>query len=284
MTFLRPALAALVALLLSCDGATRPPGPAGATAEVRLKGRAIEVTLITAEKDRRGVATSLKPLEGARGYLVAWPRPRFAKLESEEARGSFDAAFLDAAGRVVDVQPLPRGREEGGVPEREAVYALLTAMGTLGVAVGDTVELSEAVKAASPKELPALTIGGQTARVELALTETERQHGLMHRPRMSAGDGMLFVYEGERQLGFWMKNTMIPLDIAFFRRDGTLVNVVETQMYADPRRPPPGHNTADSDGPAQLVLEMNLGWFRRNGIKPGMKAEFPPEAFKGFGE
>ena len=73
--------------------------------------------------------------------------------------------------------------------------------------------------------------------MELALTEEERQHGLMFRPRMSPNDGMLFAYSNEGSRSFWMANTMIPLDIAFFANDGTLLNVNETPMYPDPRNP-----------------------------------------------
>jgi uncharacterized membrane protein (UPF0127 family) len=85
-----------------------------------------------------------------------------------------------------------------------------------------------------------------------------------------------------------MANTLIPLDIAFFAEDGTLLNVNETPMYADPRNPGALYATSDSKGAARYVLEMNLGWFRKKGITdgsgkaaPGTKAELPPQATKG---
>jgi hypothetical protein len=158
----------------------------------------------------------------------------------------------------------------------------------LGVKPGDKAELSPEVQAAKPEELPVLTINGVSAAVELALTEPERQHGLMFRPRMSADDGMLFAYADEYERHFWMKNTMIPLDIAFFAADGTLLNVNETPMYPDPRNPGALYATSDSKGAARYVLEMNLGWFKRKGItdgsgrfSPGTKAEIPAAATKG---
>ena len=132
-----------------------------------------------------------------------------------------------------------------------------------------------------------MTLNGVAAHVELALTEPERAHGLMFRPRMSADDGMLFAYEGVQPgLGFWMKNTLIPLDIAFFQEDGTLVNVNETPIVANPRAGP--WPPSPAAGPARYVLEMNVGWFKKKGlvdaegkVKPGVKAVFPPEAPRG---
>jgi uncharacterized membrane protein (UPF0127 family) len=85
-----------------------------------------------------------------------------------------------------------------------------------------------------------------------------------------------------------MANTLIPLDIAFFADDGTLLNVNETPMYPDPRNPGALYATSDSKGRARYVLEMNLGWFRKKGLvdgsgkfAPGTKAELPSAASRG---
>jgi len=103
---------------------------------------------------------------------------------------------------------------------------------------------------------------------------------------MSDEDGMLFAYPNEDSRGFWMKNTLIPLDIAFFAADGTLLNVNETPIASDPRVGP--WPTSPSKGDARFVLEMHLGWFRKKGIvdragnvAPGTKAQIPSQAFKG---
>jgi uncharacterized membrane protein (UPF0127 family) len=227
----------------------------------------------------------------SQGYLLAWPRERFMKVESEGSRAAFDVVFLDRSGTVVDLEPLKADDEEGTVPKSPAASALLVAAGLpgkLGVKTGDKVQLSPEIQAAKPEELPVIRINGVPATVELALSEPERQHGLMFRPRMSADDGMLFAYPDEYERHFWMKNTMIPLDIAFFAADGTLVNVNETPMYPDPRNPGARYATSDSRGPARYVLEMNVGWFKRRGITdgsgrvtPGTKAEIPLQATKG---
>jgi uncharacterized membrane protein (UPF0127 family) len=288
-------LLALTFGLISCDGtrAGGPPAPSAASAagSVAVKGKKIDVTLALTEKERRHAAATLAPATETSGHLLLWPRERFMKIESDRSRAAFDVAFLDKAGAVVDLLPLAAGSEEGVQPKAPAAAALFLMpglAGKLGLKEGDRVEFSPEVSAAKPEELPVMKINGIPAWVELALTEAERQHGLMYRPRMSAEDGMLFAYPNEDNHSFWMKNTLIPLDIAFFADDGTLLNVNETPMYPDPRNPGNSYATSNSKGPARYVLEMNLGWFRKKGlvdasghIAPGTKAEIPAWASKG---
>jgi uncharacterized protein len=275
---------------VACDGAkNRTPAPTPGGSGVTLGGRKIDVSLILTEKDRRHAVPRLVAPSETQGYLLAWPRERFMKVESENSRASFDVLFLDKSGTIVDLRPLPAHDEEGLVPKAPAAYALLVMPGLaqkLGVKTGDKAALSADILSAKPEELPAMTINGIPASVELALTEGERNHGLMYRPRLSPEDGMLFAYPNEDSRGFWMKNTLIPLDIAFFTADGTLLNVNETPIAADPRVGP--WPTSPSKGEARFVLEMNLGWFRKKGlvdgagnILPGTKAQIPSQAFKG---
>jgi uncharacterized membrane protein (UPF0127 family) len=277
---------------VACDGAKKnPPLVPTASASVTFGGKKIDVTLILTEKDRRHAVPRITPPSESQGYLLVWPRERFMKIESDNARAAFDVLFLDKSGAVVDLQPLKAYDQEGVMPKAPAAYALLVAPGVpqkLGVKAGDKAGFSAEVTDAKPEDLVVMKINGVPAHVELALTEAERQHGLMFRPRMSADDGMLFAYEGEGGRSFWMMNTLIPLDIAFFAGDGTLLNVNETPMYADPRNPGQNYATSSSQGPARFVLEMNLGWFKKKGIvdgsgrvAPGTKVEIPPQALKG---
>lgn len=281
--------------LVSCDGTRSdvPPTAHGsaATGSVTLGGRKIEVALVTTEKDRRHVVARLAPATETQGHLIAWPRDRFLKLESDRSRNPYDVVFLDTTGKIVDQQFLAANSEEGVMPKAPAAYALLLLPGLplkLGVKAGDAVVLSPEVLAAKPEDLTLMTINGVKAWVELALNDSERQHGLMHRPHLSPEDGMLFAYPDEGNHQFWMMNTFIPLDIAFFASDGTLINVNETAMYPDPRNPGNNYATANSKGPARYVLEMNLGWFRAKGlvdgsghVAPGTKAVIPDWAVKG---
>ena len=108
--------------------------------------------------------------------------------------------------------------------------------------------------------------------VELALTASERRRGLMHRREMKDGWGMLFVYPDEKKRSFWMKNTLIALDMVFMDASGEVVNVVES---AEPLTKTP----RPSEKPARFVLELNAGVADKSGIEPGvvMRVENIPD-------
>jgi uncharacterized membrane protein (UPF0127 family) len=95
-------------------------------------------------------------------------------------------------------------------------------------------------------------------------TEAEREKGLMFRRFMPADRGMLFDFKSEQSVMMWMKNTYIPLDMVFIRRDGTVSHVAENAEPLSERIIP-------SDGPAYAVLEINAGLARQLGIAPGDK-------------
>ena len=104
-------------------------------------------------------------------------------------------------------------------------------------------------------------------QIEIADDFASREHGLMDRTSMPANHGMLFVFDSPTMLSFWMKNTLIPLDMLFFDRDYKLINV---QHSVPPCRanPCPAYG---STGPAQYVLELNGGAAEKLGVKPGDK-------------
>jgi hypothetical protein len=115
-----------------------------------------------------------------------------------------------------------------------------------------------------------LTAGIHVIRAELATTPEQREIGLMHRPSMESNDGMLFVFERPGQQCFWMKNTLIPLSVAFLADDGGVVNVDDMAPQTLD-----GHC---STKPVRFVLEMNQGWFAKRGVKPGFKLRGAPFA------
>ena len=104
--------------------------------------------------------------------------------------------------------------------------------------------------------------GSAKFHVEVMDDARERARGLMHRPQLGKFSAMLFVYERERSLSFWMKNTLIALDILFFDSAGRLVNLREDAI--------PGDETPlRSTGPAQYVFEINAGLIAALNIGPG---------------
>ena len=115
-----------------------------------------------------------------------------------------------------------------------------------------------------------LQVAGQAVVVELAVTAAERNQGLMHRTSLGADAGMLFLFADDRPRTFWMRNTLIPLDIIFLDADGTVQNVTT----GEPGVEVPGYM---SRRPARLVLELNGGWAAAHGLKAGDRIEISPE-------
>ena len=89
----------------------------------------------------------------------------------------------------------------------------------------------------------------------------------MFRERLGKDEGMLFVYDREEFLTFWMKNTPLPLSIAFLDQKGKIVDIQDMEPFS--------LKTHDSIHPAKYALEMNQGWFKKNGIRVGDVVSFP---------
>ncbi len=117
-----------------------------------------------------------------------------------------------------------------------------------------------------------IKIAGKVIEVERAENETQRSHGLMFREKLKDNEGMIFIFENEQTLSFWMKNTFLDLSIGYFDKNKTLVDVQEMRSVKSvlienlPSYP--------SAKPAQYALEMKKGWFRMNKVKIGSKFEF----------
>ena len=120
------------------------------------------------------------------------------------------------------------------------------------------------------QKLPFITLnaGMHLIQAEVAQTAEQRGIGLMHRAKMGANEGMLFVFETPSQQCFWMKNTLLPLSIAFLADDGRVVNIEDMQ--------PQTLNGHCSSSPVRYALEMNQGWFAKRGIKPGTRLQGSP--------
>ena len=104
-------------------------------------------------------------------------------------------------------------------------------------------------------------------RVEVADTLEKQERGLMFRNSLPENEGMLFVYREPIEMSFWMRNTLIPLDIAFVGADGVILNIHQA-------RPLDESVLYRSAGAAKYVIETNQGWFSRHGIRPGGKVRF----------
>ncbi|OHB72488.1 MAG: hypothetical protein A2W23_02785 [Planctomycetes bacterium RBG_16_43_13] len=112
-----------------------------------------------------------------------------------------------------------------------------------------------------------MILGGTSSRsnakayIEVADEDGERQHGLMFRKGLSKDDGMLFIYDNPHILSFYMKNTLIPLSIAYIRADKTIISIHDMK--------PLDETSIESEEPAKYALEVRQGWFKEYDVKPG---------------
>jgi hypothetical protein len=123
--------------------------------------------------------------------------------------------------------------------------------------------LSAAADSPAPESRLELHAGAHTFKVEIARTPQQRQVGLMGRTRLDDNAGMLFVFEQPGTQCFWMKNTLIPLSIAFLADDGSIVNIADMQ--------PQALDLHCSQAPVGHALEVKQGGFSSKGIRPGMR-------------
>lgn len=162
-----------------------------------------------------------------------------------------------------------------------AFIALFSLLGLLA-ACGDSSPAAAAPKTVS--DFFEIKIGGRTVKMQLAVRPEEQQRGLMHRKSLGPDEGMLFVFPHRQPMAFWMRNTTLPLDIGYLDSDGVL-----REIY--PLHPLDERSVASRSRELQFALEMNQGWFKDRGVKPGDKLDlaalrealkargFRPEAF-----
>ena len=115
------------------------------------------------------------------------------------------------------------------------------------------------------KDLPIIDLTIKTAKLkaEVAADGNSRTIGLMNRFSLKPDQGMIFVFVQSEPLAFWMRNTFVPLSIAYIDSKGVIVNIVDMK--------PQDESTHPSAGPAMFALEMKQGWFKERGIVAGDK-------------
>ena len=117
--------------------------------------------------------------------------------------------------------------------------------------------------------LVALTAGINLIKAEVAAAPAEREQGLMFREKMAQNEGMVFVFEGPAEVCMWMKNTLLPLSVAFIDGNGKIVNIEDMK--------PQSLDSHCAKSLVRYALEMNVGWFRQKNIKAGSVIEgLPP--------
>jgi uncharacterized protein len=131
-----------------------------------------------------------------------------------------------------------------------------------GISGGTT----QAVEKASIETWLPLQVGGLAVEAQIALEPGEMRRGLMFRKSLEENRGMLFVYTEPQIMSFWMRNTPLPLDVGFFDAEGVLREI--HRLFPFDETP-----VRSSGNGLQFALEMNQGWFARQGLKPGARLD-----------
>ena len=106
-----------------------------------------------------------------------------------------------------------------------------------------------------------IKVGAHSLNVEVAATDPQRSQGLMYREKLGKEDGMLFIFEEPGYHSMWMKNTLIPLSVAFVDGEGRILNILDME--------PQTLDAHMAAGPARYAIETNKGWFAQRTVKPG---------------
>lgn len=109
------------------------------------------------------------------------------------------------------------------------------------------------------------SVGMYVVDAEVASTNAQRELGLMNRTHLDPNQGMMFIFDRSSGYCMWMKNTLIPLSVAFLDKDGVILNIEEML--------PQTETNHCATKPALYALEMNAEWFKHKGIKPGIRIE-----------
>lgn len=144
---------------------------------------------------------------------------------------------------------------------KSALTALLaaSAIATSTTAIGQQVSRFPVIS---------LNAGMHVIKAEVAAKDADRQQGLMFREKMGQNEGMVFIFDAPAGVCMWMKNTLIPLSVAFIDESGKIINIEDMQ--------PQTLDSHCAKKPVRYALEMNLGWFRQKNIKPGTVIEGLP--------
>lgn len=249
--------ALLLPLLFGCNGTdnSAPPGNSAKTS-VTMGEHTHPIEIVSLSAGRK--IARLPPDGKAR--LVISPRARYQYWKL--ARG-WTLFFLSKEDRLAEAHSTTTGGDAGITSSREYERALLLS-DTRGARLDSKVHFEGIPSSPAIGALEKLKLGEETVYFERAASSEERQDGLMWRKNLSENDGMLFVYPQPDWRRFWMGNCLIDLDIAFFREDRSLINVVEMKRYPDPSSDP--GDRAASDEPAKYVLEVSYGWFRKRNL------------------
>lgn len=214
--------------------------------------------------DREGFHRFLED-DAYAGVLIANPKPRFMHLYAK-LNVKVNLYYLTDDLKIAETHEMARLPYSsiidipGAGSSAEYRYALLL-KATFPFDAKILSILKQEVPKLKPEEMPYVQIGGLKIEVEVCENDDKRQRGCMYRSRVSANEGMLFIYPEPQQRSFWMKNCRMPLSVAFINDEMKICNIEDMAPFDT--------STHASSEPVRYALEVPQGYFARHGIKPG---------------
>lgn len=274
-------LALLLLLVPSCapqKGPETPAEPGLPTATVTLAGRRLRVECAATRDSREKGLRHRSSLAADQGMLFCWAEDAVRPFPTKETVIPLSVAFCKADGTIAEIRSCRPFDEDGPTPADTFRYALAVPDGWFAdhdIKAGAKAEWGPEVTALKPEGEGTLKIdlkvAGHSVVTEVVYTEKARETGLMNRApeKLEAEAGMLFVYAKDRPLSFWMKDTQIPLAIAFVD-DGGIIDEIRKMKPYDLTR-----ISAKKD--ARFALEVNADWFDRHKVAVGDSVTIPQQ-------
>ncbi|MBI5360653.1 MAG: DUF192 domain-containing protein [Planctomycetes bacterium] len=261
-------LAVLFCHLLSC-GSKSPVTPEYCA--ITVNSLEINAKICATYKDRMECFIKGNPVKDRAGILLIYPEPRNPFICNIGNISEIAAICINRENTITDVFIIPPASEteySSQTPCRYILFAPIDWNGSAKPQKGGSGGIPDNVSAiAAEPETNAIMAGGKNLHVEIADDEYLQRRGLMYRKSMPADFGMLFIYAEEDMPGFWMKNTHIPLSIAYIKSDLTIAEIHDRRPFDLEGIPPKVL--------VKYVLEVNQGWFKRNNVKAGDKITLP---------
>jgi uncharacterized membrane protein (UPF0127 family) len=233
---------------------------------VLFDGHRVNVEVAATPEERERGLMNRESLDAESGMLFIYQDYKPRSYWMKNTKIPLSAAFMSATGQVlniVDMKPMDeRAHYDSSGPCRFVLEVNKGWFEKNGVKAGN-----QAKFATLDAKVEGVAIGGKRLEIEVVESPEKVERGLMFRDKMAPDAGMLFVFSTPQILSFWMKNTRLPLSVAFIDTAGKVVNIRDMEPF-DTKTP---HR---SFRPAKYALEMNQGWFAKNGVGPGTAVQF----------
>lgn len=262
-----------IGLLLLVVSTGCPSGSSGESAHgpIEVAGQNVQVQFLTTNRERLKGVKHFPLIRAGEGALFVYPEsmPDLYWTNRHLLGQELSVAFVNSNGDIIRIHRMKSNKGRVVNAGEPAQFILVVDGGWFdgnGVSAGNRMTVPhDAVQEAKPAQsiqtTRVLTVNDKRVRAEVASKPGLRRSGLMDRKALPEDQGMIFLYKRSGRRSFHMKNTLIPLDIAFLKANGTIAEIRQMK--------PLDRTSTRSADQVWHVLEMRKGWFREHDVKPG---------------